>query len=270
MTCGSDRSIKLWRPIKGIMLKCYKAHSAEIVDCQANKDSSQFISCSTDKSVIHWDVETGKILRRFRNLAPFNSICYGQDHATALAGSIDGTLRIYDLRAVNAWEPIQTLTEASDSITCCRTFRHLVMSTSLDKCLRTYDLRNGSLTLDTLHMPLNYLSTSQNMSTLLVGCLRGNPVLLDRSHPSVLNEFKGSIIKLFKIETCFAMNDTLVASGSEDARVYVWKVDEDEPTLVLDHPIPKSERLPVIQSISTDGLDSLLSALGSTIHLWSI
>jgi mitogen-activated protein kinase organizer 1 len=267
ITCGSDRTIKLWRPSKLLQLKCYRGHSAEVVDGETKQDNSQFISCSNDKSVIVWDVENGKILRRFRNLAPFNTICYGHDATTVFAGSLDGAVRIYDLRAVNAWEPIQNLIEASDSITCCRVSKHLVFTTSTDKCLRTYDIRQGKLAIDTMSVPLNHVSIGQEASTLLVSCLRGSVLLVDRRESGILNEYCGNDNKLFKIESSFAMKDTLVVAGSENGQVYVWDSLNKEPKLALKH---SGITPPIIQSISSDTLDNLLTACSNHMFMWSL
>jgi mitogen-activated protein kinase organizer 1 len=267
ITCGSDRTIKLWRPIKELQLKCYRGHSAEVIDAEAKPDNSQFISCSNDKSVIVWDVENGKILRRFRNLAPFNTICYGHEATTVFAGSVDGTVRIYDLRAFNAWEPIQTLTEANDSITCCRVSSHYIFTTSMDKCLRTYDIRQGKLTIETMSVPMNYVSVGQDASTLLVSCLRGSVLLVDRLNGGILNEYHGNENKLFKIESSFAMKDTMVVAGSEDGHVYIWGSVDTEPKLALKH---SNISPPIIQSISSDTLDHLLTACSNYLLLWSI
>lgn len=267
MTCGSDRTIKLWRPSKLLELKCYRGHSSDVTDCQANGDSSKFVSCSNDKSVINWDVETGKILRRFRNMAPFNSICYGHEFETAVAASADGTVRIYDLKSLNAWDPIQSLTEASESVTCCKVYEHLIFTTSLDKGLRVYDIRNGSLTIDSLHVPLNHISISHDAKTLLISCIRSNTILLDRGDAKVLNEYKGNENKLFKLESTFVLDNSCVASGSEDGRVYIWNLSSQDPKMALQHP---TTNLPVIQSISSDSLDFLLTSCGNFIFLWSL
>lgn len=248
-----------------MQLKCYRGHSADVIDCKANQDSSQIVSCSNDRSVIVWDVENGKILRRFRNLAPFNTICYGHEATTVLAGSADGTVKIYDLRNVNAWEPIQTLTESSDAITCCRSNKHLIFTTSLDKGLRTYDIRQGKLSTDTLHMPLNHVSVSKDNATLLVSCLRGSVVLIDRLEGKILNEYEGNENKLFKIESDFAMRESFIVAGSEDGKVYVWDCLAKQPKLALKH---SNISPPIIQSVSSDSLDHLLTSCANYMLMW--
>lgn len=267
LTCGSDRTIKLWRPSKLLQLKCYKAHSADVIDCQVKQDNSQFVSASQDKSVIVWDVETGKLLRRFRNMAPFSTICYGHEYGTVLAGSLDSTVRIYDLRALNAQEAIQTLSEADESITCCRVEDRHIFTTSLDKSLRIYDLRRGKLSIDTMDRQLNHVSVSEAGDILLVGRLRGSPILVDRKEAKVLNEYEGNENKLFRLESSFAMRDTMVVAGSEDGRVYLWDMARREPRLALKH---ANISPPIIQSISCDTLDHLLTACSNHLFMWSI
>lgn len=48
------------------MLKCYGGHGNEVLDAAGSCDSSQIISCSSDKSVVLWDVSTGQALRHLR------------------------------------------------------------------------------------------------------------------------------------------------------------------------------------------------------------
>lgn len=250
-----------------MQLKCYKGHSSDVIDCQANEDSSQFVSCSNDKSIIVWDVESGKILRRLRNLAPFSSVAYGHQSQTVFASSLDGTVKVYDLKAVNAWEPIQTLTEADDSVTCCRIHNHLIFTCSMDKCLRTYDMRQGILSTDKMHQPLNHIAVGQDASTLLVSCVRAKPVLVDRDNVKILNEFSGNQNKLFKIESTFAMNGACVLSGSEDSKAYLWDVASKTPRLCLAH---NGLHPPIIQTISSDSLDYLLTGCASYMFMWAL
>lgn len=66
LTCGSDKTLKLWNPYRGILLKTYLGHGYEVLDAQGSCDSSQIASCGMDKAVMLWDVSTGQVLRRFR------------------------------------------------------------------------------------------------------------------------------------------------------------------------------------------------------------
>jgi len=82
LSCGSDKKIKLWNPVSGLLLKTYGGHADEVTDAsvhiihieqmgfliiyilfifQGSCDSSYIVSASLDKSIIYWDVSTGKI-----------------------------------------------------------------------------------------------------------------------------------------------------------------------------------------------------------------
>lgn len=66
MTCGSDKTLRLSNPHKGILLKTYIGHGYEVLDAIAANENDRISSCGTDKTVILWDVSTGKCIRKFR------------------------------------------------------------------------------------------------------------------------------------------------------------------------------------------------------------
>ena len=69
LTCGSDKSVKLWNPHRNLLLKSYIGHGYEVLDAQSSSDNSQLCSCSMDKTVMVFDVATGKSLRKYRGHA---------------------------------------------------------------------------------------------------------------------------------------------------------------------------------------------------------
>lgn len=69
ITCGSDKSVKLWNPHREVLLKTYSGHGYEVLDAQASCDNSQICSCGMDKSVVVFDVATGNAVRKYRGHA---------------------------------------------------------------------------------------------------------------------------------------------------------------------------------------------------------
>ena len=74
MTCGSDKSVKLWNPYKNILLKTYSGHGYEVLDCTSSADNSRLASCSADKTVVLWDVATGQVIRKYRGHLGVSSV----------------------------------------------------------------------------------------------------------------------------------------------------------------------------------------------------
>lgn len=107
MTCGSDKSVKLWNPHKGVLLKSYSGHGYDVLDVCGSSDNSQLCSCSQDKTVILWDVASGKIVRKYRGHAGVvNCVRFNEESTVILSGSIDGSVRAWDCRS-RRMEPIQ-------------------------------------------------------------------------------------------------------------------------------------------------------------------
>lgn len=69
MTCGSDKSLKLWNPYNTTLLKTYNGHGYEVLDAQASCDNAQLCSCGMDKTIILWDVASAKMVRKYRQHA---------------------------------------------------------------------------------------------------------------------------------------------------------------------------------------------------------
>lgn len=61
-----DRTIRLWNPHKGFIIKTYTGHGYEVRDVSVCSDNSQMASVGGDKQVFLWDVASGQVIRKFR------------------------------------------------------------------------------------------------------------------------------------------------------------------------------------------------------------
>ncbi|XP_074835973.1 WD repeat domain-containing protein 83 isoform X2 [Carettochelys insculpta] len=116
LTCGSDKTLKLWNPHKGTLLKTYSGHGYEVLDAAGSFDNSQLCSCGADKMVVLWDVASGQVIRKFRGHAgKVNCVQFNEEATVILSGSIDSTIRCWDCRSHRP-DPIQILDEAKDGV----------------------------------------------------------------------------------------------------------------------------------------------------------
>ncbi|KAK6468873.1 WD repeat domain-containing protein 83 [Huso huso] len=135
LTCGSDKSLKLWSPMRGTLLKTYSGHGYEVLDADGSCDNSHLTSCGSDKTVILWDVATGQVIRKLRGHA-------GVSTARPSSLSVDGRVRRYDLRMG------QLHSDFVDSPVTCVCFSkdgQCTLSSSLDSTLRLLDKDTGEL-----------------------------------------------------------------------------------------------------------------------------
>ncbi|TWW59051.1 WD repeat domain-containing protein 83 [Takifugu flavidus] len=281
LSCGSDKSLKLWSVKQGTVLKTYTGHGYEVLDADSSYDSSQVCSCSSDKTVILWDVGSGNVTRKFRGHAgalcftfPTGFIClillpqkvncvqFNEEASVILSGSIDGTVRCWDTRSRRN-DPIQVLDEARDSISSLKVVQHELLTGSVDGRVRRYDLRMGQLHVDFVSSPITCVCFSRDGQCTLSSSLDSTVRLLDKSTGEMLGEYTGHKMNGYKLDCCLSSKDTHVLSCSEDGHVYCW--DLVEGSLSLKVPVGKA----VVQSLSFHPTETiLLTAMERHVQVW--
>ncbi|XP_006023472.1 WD repeat domain-containing protein 83 [Alligator sinensis] len=263
LTCGSDKSLKLWNPHKGTVLKTYSGHGYEVLDAAGSFDNSQLCSCGADKTVILWDVATGQVVRKFRGHAgKVNCVQFNEEATVILSGSIDSTVRCWDCRSRRP-DPIQVLDEAKDGVSSLRISDHEILTGSVDGRVRCYDLRAGELYSDYIGSPVTSVCFSKDGQCTLAASLDSTLRLLDKGSGELLGEYTGHQNQACKLDCCLNDQDTHVGSCSEDGRVCFW--DLVEGSLALSLPVARG----TVQSLSFHPAAScLLTATGGCIQLW--
>uniref|UniRef100_A0A4W5MI54 WD repeat domain-containing protein 83 n=1 Tax=Hucho hucho TaxID=62062 RepID=A0A4W5MI54_9TELE len=244
LSCGADKSLKLWSVSRGLLLKTYSGHGYEVLDSDGSYDNSQLCSCSSDKTVILWDVATGQVTWKLRGHAG-KVICvqFNEEATVILSGSIDGIVRCWDTRS-REFDPIQILDEAQDGVSSLKVSEHELLTGSVDGRVRRYDLRMGQLHVDFINSQPHHVCVCADAQCTLTSSLDSTVRLLDKSTGEMLGEYTGHKMKGYKLDCCLSSKDTHVLSCSEDGHVYCWDLVEGSLTLKL--PVGKA----VVQSLS--------------------
>ncbi|XP_018596330.2 WD repeat domain-containing protein 83 isoform X2 [Scleropages formosus] len=188
LSCGSDKTLRLWSVSRGTLLKTYSGHGYEVLDADGSFDNSQICSCSSDKTVILWDVTTGQVTRKLRGHAgKVNSVQFNEDATVIISGSIDCSVRCWDIRFRRP-DPIQILDEAQDSVSSVKVSEHELLTGSVDGRVRRYDLRMGQLHVDFINSPITCVCFSQDGQCTLSSSLDGTIRLLDKNTGEMLGE----------------------------------------------------------------------------------
>eukprot|EP00899_Mesostigma_viride_P022309 jgi/Mesvir1/3262/Mv16399-RA.1 len=260
LSCGRDRSLRLWNPVRGLHISTYNGHGADVRDVVVSSDNARLASCGGDRSVIIWDVASGGILRRFRGHEyEVNSVKYSQNDAVVVTGSYDRTIRVWDCRSHNSM-PLQVMSDFVDSVTSVEVAADQIIGASVDGTLCTYDVRMGRLLRDRVGPPITCTALSQDDLCLLVASLDSSLRLLDRASGMLLNRYEGHKNTTIKLSAAFNDTDAVIACGSEDGRVVFWDLVEGKvihqlqahPTVVCGLAYHKSK--PCMVSSSVDGL----------------
>ncbi|XP_039571674.1 WD repeat domain-containing protein 83 isoform X1 [Passer montanus] len=263
LTCGSDKTLKLWNPHKGTALRTYQGHGYEVLDAAGSSDNSQICSGGADKAVALWDVSTGQVVRKYRGHAgKVNCVQFNEEATVIVSGSIDSTVRCWDCRSRRP-DPIQVLDEAKDGISSVKLSAHEILTGSVDGRVRRYDLRTGQLSSDYIGSPITSVCFSKDGQCVLAASLDSTLRLLDKDTGELLGEYTGHRSTTYRLDCVLNELDTHVGCASEDGHVYFW--DLVEGSLALSLPVGQG----VVQSLAFHpSLPCLLVATQGQVTLW--
>ncbi|KAK7099882.1 WD repeat domain-containing protein 83-like [Littorina saxatilis] len=264
MTCGGDKSVKLWNPHRSLFLKTYTGHGNEVLDVQGSGDNSQICTGGMDKSVVLFDVASGQALRKYRDHAgTVNCVKFNEESTVILSGSLDSTVRVWDTRS-RGYKPIQIMDEAKDSVTSIQVSDHEILTGSADGRIRRYDLRIGRIFADFIGKAVTSVTFTRDGQCSLLSCQDDTVKLMDKDTGEMLNEFTGHKNRQYKIDSCLNNEDTLVVSGSEDGKVYLWDLVEAKLVHTLDHQTTRP-----VHSLSFHHAEAcLLTASADKVFVW--
>lgn len=180
-----------------------------------------------------WDVATAKTIRRFGgnngHTARINCVSFaGQDDSLVVSGGYDATVRIWDTRSGGSGggKPVQTLTEAKDSVSALVVWEQEILTGSVDGRVRRYDVRMGTVGVDVMAAPVTSLTITRDGKAVLVGTLDSKIRLIDAKDGACLMTYKGHENSEFRMKSCLGSLEKFVVSGneSEDGGVTVWDV----------------------------------------------
>ncbi|OQE82256.1 hypothetical protein PENNAL_c0037G07091 [Penicillium nalgiovense] len=295
LTGSSDRAIHLSRAVPNnsnsptvvettTPIQKYEAHGYSVLDIAVTADNARFASVGGDRQVFLWDVEQGTTTRRWTG---HNSrveavqfagdgdsvVVTGQSNPRPLfpqhpkltpslySGSADTTINIWDTRS-SSYKPIQTLTEATDTVSTLHVHMgtYSIASGSYDGHARIYDVRMGKTTVDVLAHPVTSVRCSSDGNALLASTLDGYIRLLDRMDGKLLNAFGGEKTGTgeghsyrnseLRVRSVFAMGDAVVLSGSEEgtagAGAFAWDVVKGEVIAA----VPVGEKVKAVSCVA--------------------
>lgn len=146
-----------------------------------------------DKTCFLWDVSSGRVIRRFQgHNQRVNAIKFNAEGTLLFSGSYDKSVQIWDLRW-HTRDPLQTLTDSRDSVTALSLTRTEIIVSSVDGCVRVYDLRTGRVHTDHVSPAAGvvYAAVSYDHRCILSACLDNTLCLSEISSGRCLQTYSG-------------------------------------------------------------------------------
>ena len=283
MTAGEDRSVYLWNPFKpepasvtqkdALLIKEYPfIHSYRVTDVIIRSDNSQFASCGGDKFVLTSDVTTGRSIARHGNHEHrINSIAYNHDCSVIGSASYDKTVKLWDTKSQNR-DPIQTLQDATDNVSCVCFRGDYILTSSSDGCARIYDMRMGQLSCDAFHSPLTSISPSNDNMCYLVSKLGSQLHLVESSNGRLLKSYSHHVHNQYSINSSLSTDDSKVMTCSEDGLVVVWNItDSVSPVAIVRRPSSSCCSISLsIRPSSSSSCDVLIGYSDGMVAYWCL
>lgn len=219
---GQDKAVCLWNPATKVRIQSYLKHSFEVLAIDVAADDSKFASVGGDRNVYVWDVGGGDTICSFdAHTLRINTACFNSEGTVVASGSNDTTVKLWDCRSRN-YAPIQTLSDAKDSITSVKIRGPQILTGSVDGRVRMYDIRTGKITTDCVGSPVTCVKWSSDGNRFLVSSVDNYVRLFDATSGKLAQSFTGHASCQFRATSAFFDNETAVASTSEDGRLYLW------------------------------------------------
>lgn len=224
VSASSDKALILWNTATGSLVQKFEAHGWEVYAVDISAGRRHVASGGADRPVFLWDGGTAKVVRKLHgHLHRVNAVCFNDDGSVLASGSYDRTVRLWDIRSSSRF-PLQVLEHAQDSVESIDINKTVIVTASVDGCIRRYDIRRGRLTEDCLGAPVTSVQLSTDNACTLASTLDSTLRLLDNETGRELVAFTGHRNERYRSRSGMSFSEASVAAGSEDGSILVWDV----------------------------------------------
>lgn len=189
LSCGKDRSIRLWNVATGECLRVFSQHVDQVTSCAWMPDGRSFVSGAMDRHIYQWDPWSG---------------------SAEPVGSYTPSTRVNDMTVTS---------DGKRLVVICTDNRIQVFDTAskLETSRMTESVSITSLALSSDGRFLLVNTSSSDVESPEIH-------IWDLAEERLCQKFKGFKQKRYVIRACFGgFDQMLVLCGSEDNLVYMWQ-----------------------------------------------
>lgn len=186
LSCGRDKSIRLWDMSTGSCLRIFLKHSDQVTTCVWMPDGQRFVSGAVDRHIYEWDAESGDEVGEYFPGSRVNDMAVSADGRRLIVVCADNVIQVFDTTSRSVISRLHETMNVT-SISLASDGNHLLVNTSASDVERP-------------EIHLWNLSRMEQCRT-----------------------FHGFKQKRYVIRACFGGADQiLVLCGSEDSFVHMW------------------------------------------------
>jgi WD40 repeat protein len=228
---GWDYIIWIWDFRTGKKLRALQGHAGVVLSLAFSPDGKWLASGSEDGTTKLWNVERGKLLATLPGRgADVEKVAFlgPHGHGQLITGSGDGTTQRWDFDSIGQRDELVTLSghDRATSVVAFGSQRRLVISSSADKTIRTWDLETRQpVRVFSGHESNVYTARISPDEKVIASGSRDGTVRLwdvETGASQILQEPTQTVVR----EVAFNRDGTLLASGGDDGKVRIWNTKD--------------------------------------------
>lgn len=219
---GGDGAIRIYLSADGALEKTLSGHTEAITELAFVGNQLQLVSASRDKSIRHWDLQSGQLLRTLVHPTAVTGVTVSNNGARIASAAEDGTVRVWDAQNGRA---LQEFSGHAAGIAQAQWLHdnQTIISGSVDRSLRTW--KPSILNAFAVHeKPVLDIALFNGGSHVVSCSSDGRVVMSDLSNGQETRKFEG--LSGAPRVVAIRNDNQRLAVGSSEGKLGIWNTND--------------------------------------------